>query len=147
MDLYKLLKIKVYNRLEFTLYIFVIVFLTHLIVLLINGLLKEDIFYYLGSTHLLFKGLKNIYLHQNNIDYYWAPDAITIAIVTLFTIWGITLGWQLIIFIYKWIFSPVKWESKDGFPQDCFNDVVYQGEIEKRDDNTISLTDSGGGFY
>lgn len=144
MDLYRFFKLRVYNHTKFTLHISVIIILIHFFLLLVNGILKGNFFYYI-DPELLLSGVTEIYLHQEN-DKFWAPEAITIAIFTLLVIWGITIVWYWLINIYKWISSPCKWESKNGFPQDCFNDIIYQGQIKRRTDNAIFLTNSGAGI-
>lgn len=136
------LRFKAINRWWLTKRIALFIFFAIAIFYLINLLAQLFLFNYpLGPQEFLV-GFAELLLLSPKLTTVWAPEII------LFAIFGAILLWFLVVMI-PWISEAIGSITTPGTftfePEDCLNNIDFQGKVEKRD-KEFSITSSGSGM-
>lgn len=138
MDWTKLLQIRVNEKSKFTLSVFFVVFTILLGLYLINYLIfKKD------STPLDFF----ILIFSSKDKDLFAPEVILVAIFALIVLWVLAVLPPHVLYFLQTITDhfPFFERTKKFVPDDCLNNLIYQGRVDKVGNDAIRITDSGFG--
>ncbi len=138
MDLVNLFKRKVYSKLEFTVFTFIITIAVILTLFLVNRLaINQE----LTLAAFLKEGLQS--KEYKNV---LASDAIWIAIFGLLILWIISVGIPLLLEILKATYSLFFLCGKQPLNiDDCLNNIQFQGKVYKTKDGALGITNSDTG--
>lgn len=136
MDWTKVLKIRINDKLKFTIFIVFTIFSSIVVLYLINLLLNPS----LNFTDYLKQGLTN----KNNELF--APEAIWIALFGLTIFWIIGVVMPLATNLLKEISSLLLPKKTKWVLEDCLNNLIFQGKVVKTGDEGFCLTDSDSGI-
>ncbi len=136
MDWSKLLQIKVRDKLRFTLTVSVVIFITLLSLYLVNlFVFHTNPFDFFKS--IFFPNIKNVFV----------PEAVLVTIFALLVVWVLAIVIPTIYHFCQFVtnYFPFFEKTKKFTPDDCLNNLVFQGKVEKIGLRSFRVTNSDSG--
>lgn len=138
MDWTKLLQIRVRDKLKFTLSVFSVVITALLGVFLIN--------YFVFGEKLSLLGFFKLTLPSQDKALF-APEAIFLAVFVLLILWILAIALPPVIYSLFYLVDhfPFFEITKEFIPDDCLNNLIFQGKVEKTGSQGFRITNSDSG--
>lgn len=138
MDWTKLLPIRVHDRPKFTLNVVLAVSTTLINLYLVN-------YFVFGKNPDPLDYFRSI-LTAKDKDIF-APEVVLVAIFALIVLWVLAVLLPLTLYFFQTIADhfPFFERTRKFVPEDCLNNLIYQGRVDKVGDDGIRITDSGFG--